>query len=741
MVNHDAKAKPFQPFLDRFFLTVLAFFLFAIPWFYGLTRFHRQLWTQLILFALFLIYIPFLDLRKIFTFKMQRIDFWILVTLLLGFSYVLVSVLPYESLLAFLQLSGCVVLYWLMRSLVTTPERFQLFLWVFLLTGVFYAAYGLLQYYGYLPNSFWYQARSLASRFVNGSHFGGFLFFPLFMGLSLLVSSRRLLIQILLIPILLILGWAFLLTNARAEWIAFLAGLVFFMFFILGDKTDRKKGLWGMIFFLLLGGVLLASKGGFSQITGRFYELWNPNAGHRTYSLIFRWNVFIGSLHAIQERPWGWGLGTFSSIFPQFRVHADRYFIDFAHNDLAQVGVNLGLPGLTCLAGFLFIYFRHILKILKNNHTDFSNKVITAGFGAVMFSFSLAGQMDFSLWIYAVALSFAAFLALSAYDFEMPEQHGNGGRSAKSQLGIPSSEKWFRGILFLIFLLMEVLTARQLFAQIHFERGQRLEQAFSWVEAEEAYAKAIQLTPLYHPYQAALGGLFQKKVALSFSSEQRERALTASLKAYQKASSLQPFAAPYHFLLAKSYGARNEIEQAKQEFKKAVLLDPMNALFVSEFAVFAAQNAMLEETLWALERLKDIPFQENLPVSIYACGSVKTARGLTKQYDQLLKVTPDSWQGHYCLGSVLAEDGRWDLARREFDIATQQAKRAVGDESYFAYVGNDIAGTYLKYNLLQDAVDTYQEALTIHPENDQLKLKIQEISQKLSAVKPAGPSS
>ncbi len=733
MVNHDVKAKPFQPFFGRFFLTFLTFFLIAIPWFYGLTRFHRQLWTQLILFALFLIYIPFLDLRKIFTYKLYRIDFWILLTLLLGFSYILASVLPYESLLAFLQLSSCIVFYWLIRSLVTTPERFQFFLWLFLLTGVFYAVYGLLQYYGYLPNAFWYQARSLASRFVNGSHFGGFLFFPLFIGLSLLVSSRSLLIQILLIPILLILGWAFLLTNARAEWIAFLAGLVFFMFFILGDKTDRKKGAWGMIIFLLLGGILLVSKGGLTQISERFYEL---SKSHKTYSLIFRWNVFIGSLHAIQERPWGWGLGTFSSIFPQFRVHADRYFIDFAHNDLAQIGVNLGLPGLTCLAGFLFFYFGNIFQVLKNSRADFSNKVITAGFGAIMLSFFLAGLMDFPLWIYAVALSFAAFLALSAYNFEMPEQHGNGGRTAEREPGIPSSEKWFRGILFLSFLLMEVLTARQLFAQIQFERGEHLEQAFSLVEAEKAYATAIQSAPLYHPYHAALGGLFQKKVTLSFSAEQRERALTATLKAYQKASSLQPFAAPYHFLLAKSYGARNETEQAKQEFKKAVLLDPMNALFVSEFAVFAAQSAMLEETLWALERLKDIPFQENIPISIYACGSVKTAHGLTKQYEQLLRITPDIWQGHYCLGSVLAEDGRWDLARKEFDIVTRQAKRELGEKPYFDNVGHSIADTYFKVDHFQDALRIYQEALRINPDNGHAKLRIQEITQKLSAVKP-----
>ncbi len=738
MVDHDVKAKPFQPFLDFFFLSVLAFFLFALPWSYGLTRFQRQLWTELILFALFLIYTPFLNLQKIFTFNIQRMDFWILLILLLGFLYVPASVLPYESLLAFFQLLSCVVLYWLMRNLVTSRKRFQLFLWLFLLTGVFYAAYGLLQYYGYFSKAFWYQERSLASRFINGSHFGGFLFFSLFIGLSQLVSSRRIFIPMLLIPALLILGWALLLTHARAEWIAFLVGLMFFIFFTLGNKTDRKKGLWGMIFFLFLGGVLLVSKGGLSQISERFHELLT---GHKAYSLIFRWNVWVGSLQAIQERPWGWGLGTFSSVFPQFRIHADRYFIDYAHNDLAQIGVNLGLPGLASLAGFLFFYFWNIFKILKNNQADFSKKMITGGFGAVVLSFFLAGQMDFPLWIYAIGLSFAAFLALSAYHFEMPEQHKKEVLPAKHQPGIHVSENFVRSILCLTFLLMIVLTARQLFAQIHFEKGERLEKAFSWVEAEEAYAKAIQLAPLYHPYHAALGGLLQKKAALSFSSEQRERALTASRKAYQKASSLQPFAAPYHFLLAKSYGVKSEIEQAKQEFKKAVLLEPQNALFVSEFAVVAAQNAMLEETLWALERLKDIPFQEHLPISIYACQTIKTAHGMTKRYEQLLRITPDSWQGHYCLGASLAEDGRWDLARKEFDIATQQAKKELGEKPYFANLGRSIAGIYVKSNFLQEALKIYQEALAIHPENDHARLSIQEITQKLSAVKPAGPSS
>ncbi|MGB4928006.1 MAG: O-antigen ligase family protein, partial [Giesbergeria sp.] len=44
--------------------------------------------------------------------------------------------------------------------------------------------------------------------------------------------------------------------------------------------------------------------------------------------------------------PWGSGAGTFESVFPRFQAADSLFYIEYAHNDYAQLLMELGLPGL-----------------------------------------------------------------------------------------------------------------------------------------------------------------------------------------------------------------------------------------------------------------------------------------------------------------------------------------------------------------------------------------------------------
>ena len=665
-----------RSFFDFFLLGSLLSLLLFSPWFYGLARFRDQLASELFISTMFLISFPFLDWKNIFQRGGRQIDFWIFLTLAISLLYVIFSVLPYRSFLAFLQLSNCILFYLLARGVVRTEGRLRFFLWLILVCGVFYSVYGLAQYFGFFPRSYWYQQDSLASRYVNSGHFGAFLLFPLFGGMSLLISSRRLDLQLILVSFLLLIGWALLLTRCRAVWIAFFIGFSIFVWLAWRNKLLKGKGLFAPLVLVTLACGLLLMRGGLDDIFRRFNELRSSlyttldTQTMSFYSLIYRWNLWKGAFRAISEDPWGWGLGTFSAIFPQYRVHADRFFVDYAHNEFLQTGVDLGVPGILLLAGFLLFYPLTAFSFLKKEEALPFEKTVGIGFVALWTALFLVSQVDFPLRIYATSLFFAVFLALSANLFGAPNSKSEMSSRSRHLRGPFRSKLFQLGVFILIFLAV-FFTARQLFAEIHFEKGQKFEKDFNWEKALGEYETAARLSPLHEEYYGALGSLYERRAAISFRLIQKRELQEKAIRAYQQAVHLQPYNASSHYLLARLYESKGDLNQAKSGFKEAITLESTNALYVSEYGYFALRHSMVEEAIGAFEKFKSIPFKEN--VKAHPHDILRKCYRLTQDYEELKRLITDNAEGHHSLGLVLAENGRWDLAKIEFDLAIREA--------------------------------------------------------------------
>lgn len=690
--------------------------LLIAPWFYGLTRFGDQLLAQVFIFTFFLVSVPFLgEKQAVFSIR-NSFDGWVFLSLGIGFCYVLFSALPYPSLLTFLRFLSCVVFYGLVRWAVRTDRAFGIFLWAILTMGFFYSSYGLLQYYGFLPHPFWYQPFSLASRYVNGGHFAVLLLFPLFVGISLLASCRKVFFQGILIFFLLVIGWALLLTRSRAVWIAFSVGFVLFV--SLGKQTRflSKGTISGTLLLVGLGGLLFLSQGGFEEIRRRFGDLW----GMRFYSLVYRGQLWTGALSAIADRPWGWGLGTFSSVFPQYRVHADRFFVDYAHNEFLQVGVELGIPGVLFLIGFLWFYLQRSFSLLKRERIPSSQRTIAAGFLALWISLILVSQVDFPLRIYATGILFASFLGLSAYLFE-PLRGGERERRDK---------KGFWIIPWLAVLISNLLTTRQLFADLHFNEGKRLEENLSWVKAHSEYEMAVRLTPLFSRYQEALGFLSERRAKVTFDPAQRKILLKKAIQAYQEASRLEPYRALTHYLLASLYEEEGEFLRAQAEFLKAAALEPTNAVFLAEYGHFALRHSLVDEAIEAFEKVKNLPFH-GAARSDYG-EILKLCYRFTQDYNQLRRVIPDDVFGHFSLAPFMAESGQWDHAREEFEAAMEKAKET--SEKWFEDTTRHVAEFYDSHSRFQEALEIYQEMAVRNPQNEEIKRKIEELHGHLSGA-------
>ncbi len=709
-------------------LSALLTFLLFSPWFYGLTRFKDQLAAELFIFFTFLLSFPFLGSKGVFRWGERRIDFWVFLTFIAGFSYVVFSVLPYRSLLAFLRLAACVLFYILIRCSVRTDNRFKIFLWTIFFAGVFYSVYGLAQYYGFLPHAFWYQPNSLASRYVNGGHFAAFLFFPLFVGMALVASCRNRLIQGAVVTLILLVLSAFLLTKSRASWIAFILGFLIFIWQIAHiHALDRKKIGTTLLLIGAAGGLFLVYGGG-REILGRFQELWQATGTSldsktiKFYSLVYRWKLWEGAFNASMERPWGWGLGTFSAIFPRFQIHSDRFLADYAHNEFAQVGVDFGIAGLVLLIGFLVFYFRGAVSFLRFEEVPAEKKIYGSSFVALLVSLTLVSQFDFPIRIYATSFFFVAFLALSAYLFDPPQEEKFFAGSV-----LPVSKKRpISKFLFASFVIvLAFFNTRHLFAQIHFEKGQAFEKDFEWQKALKEYEKAAHLASFHPDYYDALGSLLRKKALLTFNREEKEKFFEKTISAYQNASRLQPQKAFYYYFLAELYEKRGQTEKAQAEFLNAVSAEPNNPLFISEYAYFALRHSLTEEALRAFEKYKTMPFKEG--TKSYLIDIIKGCYALTQDYSQLRRVIPNTPEGHFSLGQVLGEKERWDLAKEEFDLAVGLSPITGPSSS----LPPSIADFYLSHNQPREALKIYQILTARNPQDGQVQAKIQDLTEKL----------
>jgi O-antigen ligase len=120
------------------------------------------------------------------------------------------------------------------------------------------------------------------------------------------------------------------------------------------------------------------------------------------------------SLRMFLKRPvWGWGLGTFPTVYPRYRSFYTNLFINEAHNDYAQLLTEMGLLGFTLALCFLIGMYHRGLSASRRwqNHWDgtVSLAALIGCTGILLHSF-----VDFNLQIPANAAMFYVLCALAA---------------------------------------------------------------------------------------------------------------------------------------------------------------------------------------------------------------------------------------------------------------------------------------------------------------------------------------
>jgi O-antigen ligase len=109
--------------------------------------------------------------------------------------------------------------------------------------------------------------------------------------------------------------------------------------FLLAPRRDRGRTL---VFTAAV--LVLATLAGAETLLGRFAS---------SDPLADRDQIYSSTLAMIAERPWGYGLGTFASVYPEFALFDSGYSIDHAHNDWLEWTAEGGL-GFAAIWAVLF---------------------------------------------------------------------------------------------------------------------------------------------------------------------------------------------------------------------------------------------------------------------------------------------------------------------------------------------------------------------------------------------------
>ena len=135
------------------------------------------------------------------------------------------------------------------------------------------------------------------------------------------------------------------------------------------------------------------------------------------------------SMRMLWERPLlGWGLGTFSFVYPSFRSFFTNLWVNEAHNDFVQTLVETGIVGFAFAVAFLILLCREGIRNSRHWRSDTRSSLTLAAFLGCI-GILVHGFVDFNLQIPANAAFFFALSALVTARFSKSDRNrGLGGK-------------------------------------------------------------------------------------------------------------------------------------------------------------------------------------------------------------------------------------------------------------------------------------------------------------------------
>jgi O-antigen ligase len=200
------------------------------------------------------------------------------------------------------------------------------------------------------------------------------------------------------------------LCGSRGGMLAFALQAVLLVVLLRPRQEDWKRHLLLGVGLAAMIGVLVWIGG--NELTRRLASIHSETQQELSGGV--RLTMDRDCLRMWWEKPlFGWGLGTFPVVYPQFRSFYTNFFVNQAHNDYLQLLTETGLAGFAIAIWFLVLTFRHAWGKLDNWTESAGGSLTVAALlgcvGILVHSF-----LDFNLQIPANAALFYVLCSIAA---------------------------------------------------------------------------------------------------------------------------------------------------------------------------------------------------------------------------------------------------------------------------------------------------------------------------------------
>ena len=284
--------------------------------------------------------------------------------------------------------------------------------WIFSIFGSTLALFSIVQSIAGNGKLYWLRTPRFGGwiygPYVNHNHYAGLMemLFPIALVLALSRHPRRDVRYLPALAVVLMASTIFL-CGSRGGMIAFVVQVA-----TLGFIMKARKNRATLTAPLVLVGIaaLVLWAGGAAFMT-RVASIHSEARSELNTGLRFR--IYRDGLGMFTYKPvLGWGLGTFPTVYPQFRSFYTNKFVNHAHNDYVQLLVETGLSGAIVILWFLASLYRGGWRKLGNWQEDLNAAVALAALMGCT-GILVHGLLDSNLQVPANAALFYTLAAIA----------------------------------------------------------------------------------------------------------------------------------------------------------------------------------------------------------------------------------------------------------------------------------------------------------------------------------------
>jgi O-antigen ligase len=279
--------------------------------------------------------------------------------------------------------------------------------WVFSGYGFIVAIFALMQ--GIASNSKLYWLRTAQSDgwiygpYVNHNHYAGLMEMlapiPLVISFAGGVQGPR---KVLAVLVAAVMASTIFLSGSRGGMVAFAVQMALLATFLI-KRGKSWKATFALGAFLIIALGLLAWLGG-GELADRMASIHSVTRTELPGAT--RLKMDHDALKMFSQKPvFGWGLGVFGEIYPQFSSFSSNISVGMAHNDYLQLLAEMGGLGFVTVLWFLLTLYRFALKKLQPWQPD-TNTAVTLAATLGISGILVHSFVDFNLQIPANAALF-----------------------------------------------------------------------------------------------------------------------------------------------------------------------------------------------------------------------------------------------------------------------------------------------------------------------------------------------